>query len=295
MENTNMSGHQFIPSDTSFSIHRTDFFPYVYLSRKVMNIAKYELRAYLVYRRTITRPTYDQLNPFPKYDDQFLSDVGNPNLKPQFTNNYEANISVNEKPLIAIGYNDTKDMFTNVYYQNDSVKAMAYKTFDNIGQNKEIYLRGMGVIPPGGIYFFVFGGQFNHNLYKGLYQGQPLSFTGDSWLFFTYHQLKIDKNSTLTLNAFLRLKGNLQFYELSSFGSLGLNLNRKFFKQKLTVTVSLSDAFFTNNNNFSIDQPTVNAYGYRETDTRRVGINFRYNFGLKKKEEDADLFKVPPQ
>ena len=294
-ENTNMDGHQAVPSDTSFSIHRTDFFPYVYLSRKLMSIAKYELRAYLVYRRTISRPTYDQLNPFPKYEDQFLSDVGNPNLKPQFTNNYEANISVDARPLFAFGFNDTKDMFSSVYYKSDSISAVSYKTFDNIGHNKEVYLRGLGVIPPGGVYFFVFGAQYNHNLYKGAYQGQPLAYSGDSWLFFTYHQLKLDKNSMLTLNGFLRLKGNLQFYELSSFGSLSLNVNRKFLHQKVTVTFSVSDLFFTNNNDFSINQPTVNAYGYRETDTRRLGINFRYNFGLRKKEEEQDLFKMPQQ
>jgi len=293
MENTNMSGQQTRPSDTSFSIHRTDFFPYVYLSRKIMTIAKYELRAYLVYRRTIARPSYDQLNPFPKYVDQFLSEVGNPNLKPQFSNNYEFNISVEQRPLFAVGYNDTKDMFSNVYYQGDSLRGTAYKTYDNVGRNKEVYIRGLGVIPPGGRYFFLFGAQYNHNLYQGAYQGQPLNFSGDSWLFFTYHQLKIDKNSMLTMNGFLRLKGTLQFYELSSFGSLSFNINRKFFNQKLTVTLSLNDAFFTNNNEFNINQPTVNAYGYRETDSRRFGINLRYNFGIRKKEEDLDMFKMP--
>ncbi|MES1221147.1 MAG: outer membrane beta-barrel protein, partial [Bacteroidota bacterium] len=103
LENTNMNGRQIIPSDTSFTIHRTDLFPYIYLSKKVMTIAGFELRAYLVYRRTISRPVYDQLNPFPRYVDQYLSEAGNPGLRPQFTKNYEANISVNERPILAIG------------------------------------------------------------------------------------------------------------------------------------------------------------------------------------------------
>lgn len=289
MENTNMSGRQVLPADTSFAIRRTDFFPYVYFSRKVMSIAKYELRAYLVYRRTISRPSYEQLNPFPKYVDRFLSEVGNPTLRPQFTNNYEANVSVDERPLIAVGFNDTKDMFTNVYYPGAG-NAQAYRTFDNVGHNKEFYLRGFAAIPPGGVYFFVIGGQYNHNVYDGLYDGKPLSFTGDSWLFFTYHQLKLDKNSQITLNGFMRLKGALQFYELSSFGALNINLNRKFFNQKLTVTVSLNDMFFTNNNKFTINQPSVQATGYREQDSRRFGINIRYNFGFHKKEEEKDMF-----
>lgn len=289
MENTNMKGRQFVPGDTSFTIHRTDFFPYVYFSRKVMTIAKYELRAYLVYRRTILRPSYEDLNPFPKYVDQFLSDVGNPTLKPQFSNNYEANVSIDERPLIAIGYNDTRDMFTKVFYTNDT---LSYRTVDNVGRNKEFYIRGFAAIPPGGVYFFVVGGQYNHNIYDGLYDSAPLSFKADSWMFFTYHQLKLDKNSQITLNGFMRLKGALQFYELSTFGALNINVNRKFFKQKLTVTLSLNDIFFTNNNKFTLDQASVHASGYREQDSRRFGINLRYNFGFHKKEEEKDLFNM---
>lgn len=293
MENTNMAGRQRIPDDTAFDIRRTDFFPYIYLSKKVMTIAKFELRAYLVYRRTISRPTYEQLNPFPRYIDQFLSEAGNPTLRPQFTNNYEINVSADEHPLLAIGLNDTKDMFTNVYYQADSSRVQAYRTFDNIGKNREFYLRGFGAIPPGGKYFFVFGGQYNYNIYEGLYEGKPLSFRQGGFLFFTYHQLKIDKNSQITLHGFLRLKGPLQFYELSTFGALNININRKFFKQKLTVTLSANDIFFTRNNEFKIMQGSVNASGYRESDSRRFGINLRYNFGFHKKEEEKDMFNIP--
>ncbi len=294
MENTNMDGRQLIPGDTAFRVNRTDFFPYVYLSKKVMSIAKFELRAYLVYRRTISRPSYEQLNPFPRYIDQFLSEAGNPTLKPQFTDNYEINVSANEHPLLAAGINDSRDMFTNVYYQSESSKAMAFRTYDNIGKNREFYFRGFGAIPPGGRYFFVLGGQYNYNIYEGFYEGKPLSFKQGGFLFFTYHQLKLDKNSQITLNGFLRLKGPLQFYELSTFGALNINVNRKFFKQKLTVTLSANDIFFTNNNEFKILQGSVNANGYRESDSRRFGINLRYNFGFHKKEEERDMFNVQP-
>lgn len=295
LENTNMNGRQLIPGDTSFSIHRTDFFPYVFLSKKIMAIAGFDIRGYLVYRRTISRPGYEQLNPFPRYVDQFLSEVGNPALKPQFTHNYEANISAGDHPLIAVGYNDSRDMFTNVFYQSGSGNAQAYRTYDNIGTNKEFYLRGFAAIPPGGRYFALIGGQYNHNVYKGLYENKPLSFSGASWLFFTYHQLKLDKNSQLTMQGFLRLKGPLQFYELSSMGSLNFSVNRKFFKQKLTVTVSANDVFFTNNNTFTINQGTVSALGSRATDSRRFGINFRYNFGFRKKEEENNMFNIQPE
>jgi hypothetical protein len=290
LENTNMNGQQVIPSDTSFSIHRTDLFPYLYLSKKVMSIAGYELRAYLVYRRTIVRPVYEQLNPFPRYVDQYLSEVGNPALHPQFTTNYEANISVDDRPLLAVGINNTNDIFNQVVYQADSSNRQSYRTYDNLGKNKEWYLRGLGAIPPGKRYFFMIGAQYNHNFYQGAYENSPLEFKKGTWTFFTYHSLKIDKRSQLSLNGFIRLKGQQQFYELSTFGSLNTSINRQFMKQKLTVTASLNDIFNTNKNEFTLNQGSISATGMRQGDTHRFGLNLRYNFGIRKKEEN-NIFK----
>lgn len=293
LENTNMMGHQTVPSDTSFSLHRTDPFPYIYLSKKIMTIAGYDLRAYLVYRRTIARPVYEQLNPFPKFVDQYLTEQGNPRLRPQFTTNYEANISVNERPIIAVGINDTKDIFTQVIYPSDSSRRTSIRTYDNPGHNKEWYLRGLGAIPPGKRYFFVLGAQYNHNFYQGLYNGvAPLSFQKGTWTLFTYHQLKLDKLSQFMLHGFVRFNGQQQFYELSTFGQLNASLNRQFMKQKLTITVSMNDILNTNKNNFTLQQGTINAYGFRESDNRRFGINVRYNFGIQKKKEENNMFNM---
>jgi iron complex outermembrane recepter protein len=289
LENTNMRGEQLVPGDTSFSIHRTDLFPYIYLSKNIMKIAGFDLRAYLVYRRTISRPFYDQLNPFRKYIDEYLTEVGNPSLRPQFTQNYEANISVDERPILAFGMNKTTDIFTQVIYQADSSQRQAFRTYDNLGSNKEWYFRGLGAIPPGGVYFFVLGAQYNHNFYEGLYQGKPLSFKKGTWTFFTYHSLKLGKRSVFTMNGFLRFRGQQQFYELSSFGALNASINRKFLKDKLVVTLSVNDMFLTNQNEFTLAQGSVKATGVRSGDTRRFGFNLRYNFGIKKKEENNNI------
>lgn len=292
LENTNMKGRQLIPHDTSFTIHRTDLFPYVYVSYPLMKIMTYQLRAYLVYRRTLARPAYEQLNPFPRYIDQYLSEVGNPSLRPQFTQNYEFNVSFEETPVLAVGFNDTKDIFTQVIYQADSSQSQAYRTVDNLGKNKEWYIRGIGALPPGGKYFFVLGAQYNHNFYDGSYESKPLSYTRSTWMMFTYHTLKLDKRSQVSMNGFVRFKGLLQFTEVNTFGALNFNINRKFLKEKLTVTLVANDVFFTNKYDFAIKQGSVNAYGLRENDTRRFGINFRYNFGVRKKEENKGMFEV---
>ncbi|MBK6938062.1 MAG: TonB-dependent receptor [Chitinophagaceae bacterium] len=144
LENTNMVGDQIVPYDTSFTLRRTDLFPYVYLSKNLMKIAGFDLKAYLVYRRTISRPVYEQLNPFPKYIDEFLTEIGNPSLQPQFTKNFEANISVDERPILAVGLNDTKDIFSMVTYQSDTGRKQALRTYDNLGKTKNGISGGWG-------------------------------------------------------------------------------------------------------------------------------------------------------
>jgi hypothetical protein len=291
-EQTIMQGHQLVPKDTTFSVNRTDPFPYVYLSRKIINIMQYELRGFLVYRKTISRPSYDYLNPFARYIDPYLYEAGNPNLRPQFTTNYEANISVDDKPLFAYGINETKDIFTNVVYQSPTNKQISYRTYDNLGKSRETYFRILGVIPPGKKFFAVLGTQYNRNEYNGFYEGKPISFNKGTWTLFTFQSLKLDGLSTITLNGFWRFSGQQQFYELSDFGSLNTSINRQFLKKKLIITASYNDFLFTNKNNFTLRQGTQNAIGYRENDTRRWGLSLRYNFGFKPKENKMDMLDV---
>ena len=294
-ENTNMDGYQRIPRDTSFQVRRTDLFPYVYLSRKLAKIAGFELRSYLVYRRSVTRPSYDYLNPFARFVDPYLYETGNPGLQPQFTQTIEANISVDDMPILAVGQNQTQNLFTSVLYQDPTNPSAAYRTYANVGQNRETYLRVLAGIPPGGRFFFVVAAQYSHTEYDGLYENKPLTFSRGSWRLFTYQQLKLDGRSTLTVNAFCLINGQQQFYELGTFGNVNISLNRQFMSRKLTATLVISDPFYTNRTAFTLNQGNILANGTRQSDTRRVGLNVRYNFGLKRREERQSMFNVPTE
>lgn len=285
LENTNMTGHQRVPTDTSFKLHRTDPFPYVYLSRHLMKMGDWDIRAYLVYRRTITRPAYSYLNPAMRVINPYMYDMGNPSLRPQFNQNYEANISVNDRPIFAFGVNDTKDIFSQVIYRSTANSQIAYQTYDNLGKNKEVYFRLVGAVPPGKKYFFVAGTQYNHNIYNGMYDKLPFNYSRASWSVFTYHQYKALPNLQFSMHGFMRSGGMYNFYELSNFGSLNLNATHYFMNKKLMLTASIQDLFFTSNTSSHLKQGNLEAFSKRTSDSRRVGVNIRYNFGIKKKEE----------
>lgn len=288
-EHTNMQGKQVIPTDTNFIVNRSDFFPYVFLSRKVLRIMGADLFGYMIYRKTIQRPGYHDLNPYIRFVDQFLYETGNPSLKPQFTDNIEINISFNDMPLFAVGRNYTKDIFSRVIYPDENQEGVIVMTSDNLGSNKETYFRGMVGIPPGGKYFFAMGAQYNLTEYRGFYENAPFEFSHGSWRFFTFHSLTLFKNTKLTVNGFMMRNGLWNLYELKPFGQLNLGLSQTFFNRKLMITLHARDIFKTMNTEFVFSQGSTYSTGDRYTDNRRIGINIRYNFGLRKKEDRNGL------
>jgi len=136
--------------------------------------------------------------------------------------------------------------------------------------------------------------QYSRNIYNGIYENQPFNFDRGSYTFFTFQSYKLDTKSTIAINGFWRTNGQQQFYELDNFGQLNATINRQFLNKKLTVTLSANDIFFTNNNNFVLNQGSIRSNGYRENDTRRYGINLRYNFGFKPKEKKLDMLDNDP-
>lgn len=293
IENTNISGNPLVPYDTSFSIKRTDFFPNLYIRKKLFNLFGMSISANAIFRKSILRPSYSTLNPAPVYIDPFYYSIGNPSIKPQFTTTYEFNITAEEYPVFSIGVNNMKDIFTSVTYQ-DSISKIVYTTFDNLGKNKEFYVRGIVGIPPGKKYFFYAGSQHNFNHYQGLYNHSPLDYTFGSWMFFMFHSYKPVKSTTLTMFGFYRLKSMWNFYELGPFGMLNFSINKSVLKNKANIVLAVSDIFKTRKYNFTIMQGGINASGQKIEDSRKGTIKFIYNFGIKpKQEQKKELFQQP--
>lgn len=293
LENTYMLGHQKIPSDTTFKVQRTDLFPFLFLGRKIASVMGMEMRGTIVAQRTIDRPGYSQLNPFRQYVDEFTYQSGNPALKPQFANNYEFNLSIDGYPILQAGQKYISNIFTSVIYPDARNPQVTNRTYDNLSKNRETYFSVTGAVPPGKKYFFVVRAQYAFNDYSGLYDGEPVNFRRGSWRFFTFHELKFDKRSSLMLHGLYMTKGQMQFTELSDFGNLNLSINRRFVRERLVLTLNATDILFTNKFNFSISQGQMVANGFQYRDSRRFGINLRYNFGRKKRTENGFNVDIP--
>jgi len=71
--------------DTPYTLKRFDFFPSAHFAYTLFD----ESQLMASYSRRINRPTGRDLDPFGNYIDQYTIRVGNPDLKPEYTNSYE--------------------------------------------------------------------------------------------------------------------------------------------------------------------------------------------------------------
>lgn len=102
------------PSTDSYNYF--DLFPNIRLTYKLDN---HRFSAF--YNKRIDRPGEAELRIFPKYDDPELLKVGNPYLRPQYTQNFELAYKYiwNSGSLFLAGYHKiTDDSFTRIYVSN---------------------------------------------------------------------------------------------------------------------------------------------------------------------------------
>jgi hypothetical protein len=83
------------------------------------------------YSRRITRPNYQDLNPFTFFLDSLTYRVGNPYLLPQFTHNIELSYAFKSKFIFTLNYNNTNDVISQILKQN-AVSKITYNTSENI-------------------------------------------------------------------------------------------------------------------------------------------------------------------
>lgn len=89
----------------------------------------------LSYSRKINRPGYQFLNPFIFYIDQYTYNQGNPDLRPEYSNNLEVSYLYKKKYSLALGYSRTTDVISTTILQNEDKKSL-YQTILNLSSNK---------------------------------------------------------------------------------------------------------------------------------------------------------------
>ena len=277
-ENTNVTGNQITTNQVNKKNY-TQLFPSAVFSYDLNEKNNIELN----FSRRITRPSYNQLNPFKFYLDPTTYKAGNPDLNPQTTMNYEFTYSLQNKYFATFSYSKTSDNITDVLKPTvENGNIVVVQINDNLSSAS--YL-GLYFIAPVKVTKW-WDMNNSANFYYGSYTGNIADTYIKNQGNFTFNVNSI--NSFKLGNGFTaELTGNYRAREVYAYMDLKPNwyLNigaQKKFKNNSTLKFSFNDIFFTSNPEArNVYSNYIENFVVRR-ETRVATLSYTYNFGSSK-------------
>jgi outer membrane receptor protein involved in Fe transport len=325
VESSNYDGTQIaktaISKDSAFKVtYPVSLFPSVFSTYKLSDKEDIQIN----YSRRVNRPNFFQLIPFIDYSDPQNLSVGNPGLKPEFTNSFEVSYNNNYKKganfLASAFFKYNTDLITRYIYRdvnpsatkpNDSVFFSSYR---NANSSVTYGLELTNRIPVTKFW----DNTINLNLYNSKINGDNIEsgLTNQrvSWFVKVNNNFKLPKSFSIQFSGDYQAKsvlpqgggggrgggGGGMMFGGGNVGTTQGYINprysfeaaiRKDWKLKggntASLTLSANDIFKTQ----KFSTYTVSPYFTQESERRRdpqvVRLNFNYRFG----KFDAQLFK----
>lgn len=271
LENTNAKGYQ-VNNDSTFHRHFTNLFPSAFVSYAADKRNTFTIS----YSRRITRPNYQDLNPFIFFLDSLSYRVGNPFLLPQFTHNFELSHSFKNKLITTLNYSSTNDVISQILKPDGDI---VYSTADNVAKFRNIGIAITAPVPVtkwwmSNIYLNVF-----NNHYKGLYNNKPLDLAYTSFMINFTETFTVSKGFSLEASGFYRAKGVDQLSINNAMYLFNLGGQKQVMNGKGTVRINLRDPFWIQRYSGKTQYDIVDTKVKNRWDNRSVTVSFTYRFG----------------
>jgi iron complex outermembrane recepter protein len=255
-----------------------NLFPSVFINQTLND--KNELG--INYSRRIDRPQYDNMNPFVFYLDPYTYVVGNPYLKPQYTNNFELNYTYNKQLVVTLGYSRTSDVITEVPGTNPVTKV-SFITNENL-QTQNSY--NINVFTPYTIAKWWEGNVNATGFYLGFKSNNLEGANLDRGQ--AAYQVRTTQTFTPISGYKLEITANYQsaltyvLYDVKPQYSVDAGISHSFANKRLNVKLSMNDIFNTLTNNVTSNYQTNDLDIHQKRETRITRLTLTYNFGSTK-------------
>lgn len=271
LENTIAKGYQY-NNDSTFKRNFTNLFPSTFIS--------YELNksntVTISYSRRITRPNYQDLNPFIYFLDSLSYRKGNPFLLPQFTHNIELSHSFKNKLITTLNYNSTNRVISQILKPDGDI---VYMTSENVARFRNI---GVSITAPVPITKWwnvnLFTNIYN-NHYEGTYENRPLDISYTSFMVNMTQTFTLKQGFTLEMTGFYRARGVDQLTISEPMYMISFGGQKQVLKGKGTVRLNLRDPFWLQRFKGRTQYDIVDNRVHSRWDNRQVTATFTYRFG----------------
>ena len=263
----------------------TQPFPNIHLGYKLNENNKFSL----FYNRRVDRPNEVDIRIFPKYDDAEIIKVGNPALRPQFTNNVELGYKSTLKKgyfYAALYYRNTSNTITRIATQVPP-SSFIYTVFQNAGNSSS---KGLEVIFQKEV-SKVFSFNTNANLYRSVIDAFTVENKYPVPSVFTAAKESVNSGN-VKLNLFFHLPGKTELQltaiylapdlipqgRIASRFSVDGGFKKQIQKGKGEFFVNGTDLF-----NSLVIKRNIQGNGFRfvssdyfETQVFRIGYNYKF-------------------
>lgn len=264
-------------TDEIFSIYPSAFFTFNPSEKNQFQVS---------YSRRVDRPSIGQVNPIREWSTPRITSVGNPDLKPQFTDSYEFNYTKQiEKGSFTFGtfYRTVHDNITRILNVDPLDEDKVLLSFTNTDSNDR----------------YGFEGSFNYAITKwwrtnasadlyvqnesGTANGNELEVTNNAFNARVSNNFKISEKMRVQMFAMYRGGGRSIQFETDPMWMINLGANYNVLKDKGTITFRVNDIFesmqfaFTSENPY----PSIGQFNW-ESRTAYLGFNYRFGGGKNK-------------
>jgi outer membrane receptor protein involved in Fe transport len=299
VENTSSLGEleSAVPTpDDVVARNYTDFFPNVSVSYNDNENHAVSLS----YGRRITRPNYQNLNPFEYKLSELSAWRGNPFLEPNYITNYQVTYSFKRKLVISNTYSITKNFFANIFeVVDDKGVVIIPRNMENATNN------GLSVSYPQKVFKWWQFSSFliyNYATYEGNIEGTVIDLKANIVNFRLQNDLKLPLGVSMELSWYITSpwiwRGTTH---VDGNHRINIGLKREFFSKRILLQLTASDLFDTGSTYYySSDYGGMIVDGNIFFDGRRFGLNLTYNFGnqeskrasRRKSAIDAELNRI---
>jgi len=273
LENTNSDGKQ-LTTNESFHRQYTQLFPTAFLGYTLNDKNQFNLNV----GRRIQRPNYQDLNPFIYFLDRYTYQQGNPNLKPQFSQNIELSHTFKSKLTTTLNYTRTTDIIQEVLEQNENTNQ-TYVKKSNIAKQYNLGL-SMSLNTPINKWWTVsLYTNVYHNEFQGIINQANVKVDGTTLLFNGSNQFKFKKDWSAEVSGWYRSTGVEGVFVIQPLGQISTAVAKQVMKGKGTIKLSVRDVFYMNQAHGSVKYSNIDAKFTNTRDSRVVFLNFTYRFG----------------
>jgi iron complex outermembrane recepter protein len=274
MEHTSTRGDQITTSE-KFSRSYVNWFPSLTVNQKLSD--QHQLS--VSYTRRIDRPSYRQLNPFRIFVDPYTYVVGDPALKPVFTNAYELSHTFKGKYITTLNFSRSKDVITDVFVQDDNTR-ISYQAPANL---QDFYIVSLGTFMPVTIKKWMnasLSANMFWNKYESPFQGGNLTNDFFSWDARLNSSFRMgDKGWSAELNGFYQAKNAWGLFVIRNIAQASVGIQKLSKNRNSTFKLALTDVFYTNRVAVVVNYQNMDFFTDRTWDSRVLTLSFTHRFG----------------